>query len=135
MFLRNLAFISQLLTIASPNWLTGYHPLSYFMTFKSPVFLIAGTTPTPTKTSLENISSLYLHYLVIFPIRTTCTMWPNYPVTEQVGTTFKLRQKMKNLSLFAHVHKKNLEFGHFTLLFGRVQRRNVPKFITQVQGL
>ena len=30
---------------------------------------------------------------------------------------------------------KNLEFGNFMLLFGRVRRRNVPKFITHVQGV
>ena len=30
---------------------------------------------------------------------------------------------------------QNLEFGHFTLLFGRVRRRNVPKYITHVQIL
>ena len=30
---------------------------------------------------------------------------------------------------------QNPEFGHFTLLFGRVWRRNAPKFKTHVQGL
>ena len=60
-----------------------------------------------TKNSLENISSrLYLYYFAIIPIRSTCTMWPNYPVTEQVGTAFKLRQKIKNLPSCAHgLHK------------------------------
>ena len=31
--------------------------------------------------------------------------------------------------------KQNLKFGNFTLLFGRVRGRNVPKFIAHVQGL
>lgn len=30
---------------------------------------------------------------------------------------------------------QNLEFGHFTLLFGRARWRNLPKFLTHVQGL
>ena len=55
------------------------------------------TTATPTKTSLENISSRYLYYFAMIPIRSACTMWPNYPVTEQVGKAFKLRQRMKIL--------------------------------------
>ena len=47
--------------------------------------------------SLENISSRYLYYLAIMPIRSTFTMWPNYPVREHVETAFKLRQGMKNI--------------------------------------
>ena len=38
----------------------------------------------------------YLCYFAIIPIRSTFTMWPNYPVIEQVGTAFKFRQRMKN---------------------------------------
>ena len=30
---------------------------------------------------------------------------------------------------------QNLEFGHFTLLFGRARLRNVPKFKMHVEGL
>ena len=30
---------------------------------------------------------------------------------------------------------QNFEFGYFTLLFGRATWKNVPKFITHVQGL
>ena len=66
------------------------------------------TTATPTKMSLENISSRYLYYFAIIPIRSTCTMWPNYPVTEQVETAFKLRQRLKNLPSCAHVFHKTL---------------------------
>ena len=44
------------------------------------------TTATPTKTSLENISSRHLHYFAIIPIRSLCAMWPNYPEKEQVRT-------------------------------------------------
>ena len=47
--------------------------------------------------SLENISSRYLYYFVIVPIRSAFTMWPNYPVTEHVETAFKLRHRMKNI--------------------------------------
>ena len=35
-------------------------------------------------------------------------MWPNYPVTEQVGTAFKLRQGLKNLPSCAHALHKAL---------------------------
>ena len=66
------------------------------------------TTATATKTSLENISSRYLYYFTIIPIRSTCTMWPNYPVTEQVGTKFRLRQRMENLPSCVHVLHKTL---------------------------
>ena len=60
-----------------------------------------------TKTSLANISSrFYFYYFVIIPIRFTCTMWPNYPVREEVGTAFKLRQRIKYLPSCAHgLHK------------------------------
>ena len=57
--------------------------------------LNAATTAAPAKTSLENISSCYLHYFALIPMRPTSTMWPNYPVTELVGTVFKLAQRMK----------------------------------------
>ena len=47
------------------------------------------------KTSLENTSSRYLYYFALIPNRSTSTMWPNYPVTELMGTVFNLAQKMK----------------------------------------
>ena len=66
------------------------------------------TTATPTKTSLPNIISRYLYCFAIIPIRPTCTMWPNYPATEQVRTAVKLRQRMKNTPSCAHVLHKTL---------------------------
>ena len=68
------------------------------------------TTATPTKTSLENMTSRYLHYIVIIPSRSTCTMWPIYRTigTELVGTTFKLRQRIENSPSFAHILHKTL---------------------------
>ena len=41
-------------------------------------------------------------------IRSTCTIWPNYPVTEHVETAFKLRQRMKKALSCAHVLHKTL---------------------------
>ena len=61
-----------------------------------------------TKTSLENISSRYLYYFAIIPIRSTRIMWPNYPVTELVGMALKLKRRMKNLLPCAHVVHKTL---------------------------
>ena len=60
-------------------------------------FLKDNTTATLTKSSLENISSRYLYYFAIIPIRSICKMCP---VTEQVGTAFKSRQRIK---LYRHV--------------------------------
>ena len=41
---------------------------------------------------------------------------------------------MKNSPSCTHVLQKHLEFGHFTLLFCRGQRRNKPKCKTHVQS-
>ena len=38
-----------------------------------------------------------LHFFTIISIRSTCTLWPNYAVKEQVGKALKLRQKKGNL--------------------------------------
>ena len=103
----------------------GTGPFVYNVgTFKKP------RRKTPTKTSLENISWRYLYYFAIIPIRSTCTMWPNYPVTEPVGTAFTEVDTVA----YSRV-SQNLEFDHFTLLIGRARWRNVPKFTTHVQGL
>ena len=58
--------------------------------------------------SLQNISLRYLYYFAIIPFCLTCTMWPNYPVTAQVETAFKLRQGSKNLPSCAHILHKAL---------------------------
>ena len=65
---------------------------------------------TATKTPLENITSRYFNYFAIIPIRSTCTMWPNYLATEKVGTVFKLRQRIKTLPSFSDVLPKTLNF-------------------------
>ena len=69
------------------------------------------------------------------PIRSTCTMWPNSPVTEQVGTAFNLynvaelssnrtggngaqvETENEKFTVMCSSSPQNLEFGHFTLLF------------------
>ena len=66
------------------------------------------TTTTPTKTSLENISSRYLNNFLIISIRSTCSMWTNYPVTEQVEMTFNLRQRMKKFTVMCSRSLRNL---------------------------
>ena len=63
-------------------------------------------------------------------------MWTNYPITELVGTAFKLVETENDKStVMCSRSPQNLEFSHFTLLFGRARWRNVLKFITYVQGL
>ena len=67
------------------------------------------------KKSLENMSTCFLYNFTILPIRSTCPMWPNYPVTEQVGMAFKLRQRNYEKFTVMWSHSPlNLEFGHFT---------------------
>ena len=89
----------------------GTGPFVYNVgTFKKP------RRKTPTKTSLENIRWRYLYYFAIIPIRSTCTMWPNYPVTEPVGTAFTEVETVA----YSRV-SQNLEFDHFTLLIGRAR--------------
>ena len=87
-------------------------------------------------TSLEKLNLRYLYYFAIIPIRSTCTMWPNYSVTEQVETAFKLRQRLTNLPSRAHVlHKAlNLVISRWGLA-EHGGKMMVPKFITHVQGL
>ena len=60
------------------------------------------------KTPLENISSHNLYYFVIISIRSTCSMWPNYSATEQLGTVFLLAQRMQNLPSCVHVLQNTL---------------------------
>ena len=57
----------------------------------------------------------------------------NYPGTKLVGVAFKLRKRMKNSQLSAHIlHRTlNLVISYCCL---RGQQRNVPKFKTHVQG-
>ena len=63
--------------------------------------LYATTTVTPMKTTLENTSLCNLYYFALIPIRSTSTTWPNCPpVTELMGTIFKLAQRMK---IYCHV--------------------------------
>ena len=44
-------------------------------------------------------------------------MWPNYPVTDQVGTAIKLRQRMKNLPSCAHVLLKTLNLSFHVVIW------------------
>ena len=47
------------------------------------------------------------------------------------GNGLQVSTENENLPLCAHV----LEFGHFTLLFGRGWRRNVSKFVMHVHSI
>ena len=63
------------------------------------------------------LSSHDLYYFAIIVILSTSTMWANYPATEQVETTFKLRQRVKHFPPCACVlHKTlNLDISHCCL--------------------
>ena len=71
--------------------------------------LLLGTTPT--KTAFENIKSRSLYYFTIIPTRSTSTMQPNFPVSAQVETAFKLSQRMKNLPSCPHVLHETLNLN------------------------
>ena len=63
-------------------------------------------------------------------------MWPNYPVTEQVETAFKLRQRLKKLLSCSYVLHKTLNLViSRSCLAEQGGEMHVPKFITHVQGL
>ena len=46
----------------------------------------------------------------------------------------QVKRQNENFTVVCSRSPQNLEFGHFTLLFCRGRQRNVPKFITHVQG-
>ena len=62
-------------------------------------------------------------------------MWPNYPITDQVENGVQVEKEIEKFLVMCSRSPQNLGFGYFTLLFGRARWRNVPKFITHVQGL
>ena len=62
-------------------------------------------------------------------------MWPNYPITEQVENGVQVETEIEKFFVMCSRSPQNLGFGYFTLFFGRARWRNVPKFITHVQGL
>ena len=84
----------------------------------------------------SNISLRFLYFFAIIPIHSTCRMRTNYPVTERVGTAFKLIQRKENLPSCAHVFHKILNLVISRCCLAKYGEENyVPKFITHVQGL
>ena len=51
------------------------------------------------------------------------------------GNGVQVETENEKFTVMCSSSPQNLEFGNFMLLFGRVRRRNVPKFITHVRGL
>ena len=76
-----------------------------------------------------NTSRLFQLAQLLKKRRTIHRETANYPGTKLVGAAFKLKKKKKNenFTVVCSRSSKNLEFGHFTLLFCRGQRTNVPK--------
>ena len=103
------------------NWTFLLHEFFFFPFFFARIFFLgifpcmnfflAFSPPPPPPHHFSNgpsLSSRYLYYFAIIPIRSTCTMWPNYSVSEQLETAFKLRQRMENLPSCTHVLHKIL---------------------------
>ena len=51
------------------------------------------------------------------------------------GHSVQFETESETFTVMCSRSPQNLEFGHFTLLFGRARLGNVPKFITHMQGL
>ena len=49
----------------------------------------------------------------------------NYPVTNLIGVTLKLRKLTEQFAVMRSCSQQHLEFGHFTLMFCRGWQRNV----------
>ena len=122
------------MTCKGPNQQNGYiWPLAIkydnhlsLLFFTDIGYLILGTLRNHNGNANENVAwKRYLYNFVIIPIRSTCAMWPNYPVTEQVETAFKLRQRLKNLPSCTHVLLKtlNLVMAEFILETNYPSRR------------
>ena len=57
---------------------------------------------------LKKLTSFNLCYFVIISTHPTCSNTVNYPGTKLVGVAFKLKKRMKNSPLYAHVLYKTL---------------------------
>ena len=68
-----------------------------------------------------------MYYSAFIPIRSGATMWPKYPVTEQVGTVFRLRNRMGNLLPCDHVLHKTLVISRFFLGGGASTEKKCAK--------
>ena len=77
---------------------------------------------------IKSLRYFILCYFAIISTRSISTEMANNPGTKLVEVAFKLRNVVCSRS------PKNLEFGYFTLLLCRGQRRNVPKCKTHVQS-
>ena len=62
-------------------------------------------------------------------------MWPNYPVTEQEGTAFKMRQRMENLPSCAHVLNKTLNLANSRCCLVEPSEEIYQNIKKKVQGL
>ena len=60
---------------------------------------------------------------------------PELSSNRKVGKGVQVERENKKCTVMCSHSPQNLEFGHFTLLFGLVRQRNVPKVLTHVQGL
>ena len=62
-------------------------------------------------------------------------MWPNYPETEQVGTAFKLRQRMKNLPSCAHVLRKALNLSFYVVVWPSTAKKRTKIYNARAEPL
>ena len=79
---------------------------------------VIGTLRNHYGNANKNIdNSRYLYYFAIIPMRSTYSMWPTYPVTEQVARAFNLRQRIKNVPPCTHVLHKTLNSFYVIITF------------------
>jgi len=68
---------------------------------------------------------------VVIPACSTCTMSPNYPGTELVGTAFRLREKKKKSLLYVHLLRKTLYEVFHVVVLQRTAKRCTKMYNTR----
>ena len=121
------------------NCCTGFHLILIWKFVLSCASVLLGTLRNHNGNANENVTwklykfmllALFHDYFNLFNLY----MWLNCPVTTG-GNGIHVVTENEKFTIVCSCSQQNLEFGHFTLLFGWVLWRNVPKFITHVQGL
>ena len=121
---------SSVILIQSSYPIHMYHSRESFRT------QIIGTSRNHDGNANENVYK----FTILVLLSNYCNSFNLFNVAELSskrtgGKGVQVETKNENFTVMCSRSPQNLEFGYFTLLFGRVLRRNVPKFITHVQGV
>ena len=100
---------------------------------------ILGTLRNHNGNANENVAWKY-NFALLVQLRDYSNSFNLYNVAELSsnrtgGNGVQVETEIKKFTVMCSRSPQNFEFGYFTFLFGRARWRNVPKFITHVQGL